>query len=139
MIYLFSCTDGSSTLLCFSCSQVERSGDVMAPPLNLIVSFPHLSPLKNKILDLTHFSASSGVCTHTRTYTLHNLNKPSRSCLHLTVLQVKCNEARWMNWDKSNPSVKALKPKKETLSVFLLVSDELCFPRTAEIVLFVSH
>ncbi|XP_037547908.1 integrin alpha-1 [Nematolebias whitei] len=72
---------------------VERSGDVMTPPLNLIVSFPHLSPLKNKILDLTHFSASSGV---------------------------KCNEERWMNWDKSNPSVKALKPKKETLSVFLL-------------------
>lgn len=64
--HLLSCTAGSSTLL-FSCYQVERSGDVMTPPLNLIVSFPHLSPLKNKILDLTHFSASSGVCTHIHT------------------------------------------------------------------------
>ncbi|XP_017263420.1 integrin alpha-1 [Kryptolebias marmoratus] len=72
---------------------VERSGDVMTPPLNLTVSFPHLSPLKNKILDLTHFRASPGV---------------------------RCNGEDWMKWDKSNPSVKALKPKKETLSVFLL-------------------
>ncbi|XP_013861959.1 integrin alpha-1 isoform X2 [Austrofundulus limnaeus] len=73
---------------------VEMSGDVMTPPLNLTVSFPRLSPLKNKLLDLTKFTASPGV----------NCAKG-----HL---------------DESNPSVKALKPKKETLSVFLLQCEQ---------------
>lgn len=72
---------GSSTLLCFSCPQVERSGDVMTPPLNLVVSFPHLSPLKNKLLDLTSFTTTPGVWAHTHTHIHSDLSSPKQTIL----------------------------------------------------------
>ncbi|XP_069025985.1 integrin alpha-1 isoform X1 [Embiotoca jacksoni] len=72
---------------------VEKSGDMVTPPLRLTVTYPHVSPLKNRLLYLTHVT---------------------------TTPQVKCEAARWINPDNINPGVIEPKPKKETLSVFLV-------------------
>ncbi|XP_044030086.1 integrin alpha-1 isoform X2 [Siniperca chuatsi] len=72
---------------------VEKSGDMVTPPLNLTVTYPHLSPRQNNLLYLTHVTTSP---------------------------QVKCDAARWINPDKINPGVIKPSPNKETLSVFLL-------------------
>ncbi|KAM9307363.1 integrin alpha-1 [Pholidichthys leucotaenia] len=76
---------------------VERSGDVVNPPLSLIVQYPRLSPLKNRLLYLTNITTSP---------------------------KVKCNAV--INPDNINPDVIEHKPKKETLSVFLLRCSETC-------------
>ncbi|XP_029371123.1 integrin alpha-1 isoform X1 [Echeneis naucrates] len=49
---------------------VEKEGDVVTPPLDLTVTYPHLSPRQNNLLYLTHVS---------------------------TTPQVKCDAARWIN------------------------------------------
>uniref|UniRef100_A0A8C6KQ01 Integrin subunit alpha 1 n=1 Tax=Nothobranchius furzeri TaxID=105023 RepID=A0A8C6KQ01_NOTFU len=59
----------------------------------------------------------------------------SSSCLSLTVLQVNCRSSPRINPDKINPAIKPLKPKKETLSDYLLVSCELCVSNAAELFL----
>ena len=48
--------------------QVERLGDI-TPLLQLTVTYPKLSPLKNKLLYLTHVTTSPQVSTHTQTHT----------------------------------------------------------------------
>uniref|UniRef100_A0A8C5EIZ7 VWFA domain-containing protein n=1 Tax=Gouania willdenowi TaxID=441366 RepID=A0A8C5EIZ7_GOUWI len=48
---------------------VEKSGDMLTPPLTLTVSYPHVSPLKNRLLYLTGVSTSPQVNTHTHTHT----------------------------------------------------------------------
>ncbi|XP_062268869.1 integrin alpha-1 [Platichthys flesus] len=72
---------------------VEKEGDVETPPLDLTVTYPHLSPRQNKLLYLTHVTTSLGV---------------------------KCDADRWINPDKINPNIIKPNPNKETLSVFLL-------------------
>ncbi|XP_051794568.1 integrin alpha-1 [Acanthochromis polyacanthus] len=72
---------------------VQKSGSNVSLPLDLTVAYPRLSPLKNRLLYLTHVAKSP---------------------------QVKCNAGRWINPDKINPSVVKPEPKKETLSAFLL-------------------
>ncbi|XP_042365200.1 integrin alpha-1 [Plectropomus leopardus] len=77
---------------------VEKSGDMVTPPLDLTVMYPHLSPRQNNLLYLTHVTTSP---------------------------QVKCNAAQWINPHKINPEVITTNPKKETLSVFLLSCENL--------------
>ncbi|XP_069370167.1 integrin alpha-1 isoform X2 [Paralichthys olivaceus] len=72
---------------------MEKAGDVETPPLDLTVTYPHLSPRKNHLLYLTHVTTSPGV---------------------------KCDADRWINTDKINPNIRKPNPNKETLSVFLL-------------------
>ncbi|KAG7499450.1 integrin alpha-1 [Solea senegalensis] len=76
---------------------VERAGDVVAPPLDLTVTYPHLSPRQNNLLYLTHVATSP---------------------------EVKCDAARWINPEKINPNIVKPDPKKESLSVFLLTCSE---------------
>ncbi|XP_071321704.1 integrin alpha-1 isoform X2 [Trachinotus anak] len=72
---------------------VEKAGDVVTPPLDLTVTYPHRSPRENNLLYLTHVTTSP---------------------------QVKCDAASWINPDKINPKTKTPNPKTETLSVYLL-------------------
>ncbi|XP_041826370.1 integrin alpha-1 [Melanotaenia boesemani] len=72
---------------------VMTSSDSKIPPLQLTVSYPYLSPLNNRLLYLTHV---------------------------ITSPQVKCDSNNLINPDKINPRVIVPKPKKETLSFFLL-------------------
>ncbi|XP_040013228.1 integrin alpha-1 isoform X2 [Xiphias gladius] len=72
---------------------VVKTTDVLAPPLDLTVTYPHLSPRQNNLLYLTHITTSP---------------------------QVKCDAARWINPYKINPEIREPNPHKETLSVFLL-------------------
>uniref|UniRef100_A0A8D3A588 VWFA domain-containing protein n=1 Tax=Scophthalmus maximus TaxID=52904 RepID=A0A8D3A588_SCOMX len=72
---------------------VARAGEVVTPPLDLTVTYPHLSPRQNHLLYLTHVTTSP---------------------------RVKCDADRWINTDKINPNIKKPNPNKETLSVFLL-------------------
>nr|XP_015798442.2 integrin alpha-1 [Nothobranchius furzeri] len=76
---------------------VEKSGDILTPPLLLTVMYPHLSPMKNKLLELIYSSTSPGV---------------------------NCRSSPRINPDKINPAIKPLKPKKETLSDYLLMCGE---------------
>ncbi|KAM4527247.1 integrin alpha-1 isoform 2-T2 [Odontesthes bonariensis] len=71
---------------------VERLGDI-TPLLQLRVTYPKLSPLKNKLLYLTHVTTSP---------------------------QVKCDAAHLINPDKINPGVVIPKVKKETLGFYVL-------------------
>ncbi|CAN9504539.1 unnamed protein product [Ophioblennius macclurei] len=68
---------------------LEKSSNIATPPLSLLVTYPQLSPLKNKLLYLT------GVATSP---------------------QVKCNVR--LNPDNINPGVVKPDPKKESLSTF---------------------
>ncbi|XP_028318352.1 integrin alpha-1 isoform X2 [Gouania willdenowi] len=83
---------------------VEKSGDMLTPPLTLTVSYPHVSPLKNRLLYLTGVSTSPQVRCHAR-----------------------------INPDNINPAVIKPDPKKETLSSFLVRCEQtdcasfLCF------------
>uniref|UniRef100_A0A8C3AYL5 Integrin, alpha 1 n=1 Tax=Cyclopterus lumpus TaxID=8103 RepID=A0A8C3AYL5_CYCLU len=77
---------------------VEKSVDMVSPPLDLTVTYPHLSPRQNNLLYLTHVSTSP---------------------------QVKCDAAHWINPHNINPKVINPNPKKETLSVFLLSCENL--------------
>lgn len=72
---------------------VEKSGNIVTPPLDLTVMYPHLSPRQNNLLYLTKVTTSP---------------------------QVKCDAERWINPLNINPKVVHPNPKKETLSVFLL-------------------
>ncbi|XP_047228916.1 integrin alpha-1 isoform X2 [Girardinichthys multiradiatus] len=67
---------------------LEKVGNTFMPPLQLTVTYPHLSPLTNLLLFPTHIVSSAGVI---------------------------CNQP-----DKVYQTAKQHKPKKETLSVFLL-------------------
>ncbi|XP_037608062.1 integrin alpha-1 isoform X1 [Sebastes umbrosus] len=77
---------------------MEKSGDMVTPPLDLTVMYPRLSPRQNDLLYLIHVAKSPGV---------------------------KCNEAQWINRHNINPDVVKPDPKKETLSVFLLSCENL--------------
>ncbi|KAF1377677.1 hypothetical protein PFLUV_G00203230 [Perca fluviatilis] len=77
---------------------VEKSGDMVSPPLDLTVKYPHLSPRQNNLLYLTHVTTSP---------------------------QVKCDAERWINPHKINPNTITPNTKKETLSVFLLSCENL--------------
>ncbi|XP_018517889.1 LOW QUALITY PROTEIN: integrin alpha-1 [Lates calcarifer] len=72
---------------------VEKTGDVVTPPLDLTVTYPHQSLRQNNLLYLTHVTTSP---------------------------QVKCNAAQWINPDNINPKVVKPNPMKESLSNFLL-------------------
>ncbi|XP_034752463.1 integrin alpha-1 [Etheostoma cragini] len=74
---------------------VEKSGDMVSPPLDLTVKYPRLSPRQNNLLYLTHVTTSQ---------------------------QVKCDAERWIN-PEIIPDI--INPKKETLSVFLLSCENL--------------
>ncbi|CAG5867774.1 unnamed protein product [Menidia menidia] len=73
--------------------KVEKSGDMATPPLRLTVAYPKLSPLKNRLLYLTHVTTSP---------------------------KVKCEAAHLINPDKIGPGVLVPKPKKETLGFYVL-------------------
>lgn len=73
--------------------KVEKSGEMVTPPLHLTVTFPHLSPHRNHLLYLTNV-------------------KPSP--------QVSCDAERWINPLKIPPAVIKPDPKKETLGVYIL-------------------
>ncbi|XP_031173579.1 integrin alpha-1 [Sander lucioperca] len=77
---------------------VEKSGDMVFPPLDLTVKYPDLSPRQNNLLYLTHVTTSP---------------------------QVKCDAERWINPHKINPNTIIPNTKKETLSVFLLSCENL--------------
>ncbi|XP_029300794.1 integrin alpha-1 [Cottoperca gobio] len=77
---------------------VEKSGEMVNPPLDLTVMYPHLSPRKNNLLYLTRVTTSP---------------------------QVECDAAHWINPQQINPEVVLPNPKKETLSVFLLSCENL--------------
>ncbi|XP_041666679.1 integrin alpha-1 [Cheilinus undulatus] len=72
---------------------VEKSGDVGTPPLQLTVTFPHLSPHQNPLLYLTNVNPSP---------------------------KVKCDADHWINPQKIPPATPTLQPKKETLGVYIL-------------------
>ncbi|XP_068608932.1 integrin alpha-1 [Brachionichthys hirsutus] len=72
---------------------VAKSGDVLAPPLSLTVTYPHLSPRQNNLLYLTHVATSP---------------------------QVKCDASRWLHPHGINPDGLNPNPGKDTLSVFTL-------------------
>lgn len=44
-------------------NKVEKTGDLVMPPLDLTVTYPHLSPRENDLLYLTRVATSSQVCT----------------------------------------------------------------------------
>lgn len=44
--------------------QLVRAGDVVTPPLNLTVTYPHQSPWGNNLLYLTRVASSPSVQTH---------------------------------------------------------------------------
>ncbi|XP_073334764.1 integrin alpha-1 [Pagrus major] len=79
---------------------VEKPVDTVMPPLDLRVTYPHLSPRQNNLLYLTHVATSPGV---------------------------KCDASSWINPDQINPSnvKRPIHPKKESLSVFLLKCENL--------------
>ncbi|XP_045922775.1 integrin alpha-1 [Micropterus dolomieu] len=77
---------------------VEKSGDMVTPPLDLTVMYPDLSPRKNRLLYLTHVATSP---------------------------KVKCDTADLINPLKINPKVEITSINKETLSVFLLSCENL--------------
>uniref|UniRef100_UPI0037E79BC9 integrin alpha-1 n=1 Tax=Semicossyphus pulcher TaxID=241346 RepID=UPI0037E79BC9 len=72
---------------------VDKSGDIETPPLNLTVTFPHLSPHQNHLLYLTNVTTS---------------------------LQVTCDADRWINPLRIPPAVIKPEPKKESLGVYIL-------------------
>ncbi|XP_029940753.1 integrin alpha-1 isoform X1 [Salarias fasciatus] len=74
---------------------LEKSGDILMPPLSLMVTYPRLSPLNNRLLYLTGIATSP---------------------------QVKCNVRT--NPDNINPEVVKPEPKKESLSTFLVRCEE---------------
>uniref|UniRef100_A0AAQ5YDR5 VWFA domain-containing protein n=1 Tax=Amphiprion ocellaris TaxID=80972 RepID=A0AAQ5YDR5_AMPOC len=61
---------------------VEKSGGSVSLPLDLTVAYPRLSPLKNRLLYLTHVAKSPQVCiyTHGRTIRCENIDCVSFSC-----------------------------------------------------------
>ncbi|TMS08786.1 Integrin alpha-1 [Larimichthys crocea] len=77
---------------------VEKSGDMVIPPLDLTVRYPHKSPQNNNLLYLTHVTTSP---------------------------QVKCNTSRLINPENINPKVVNPNPKTETLGVFVLSCENL--------------
>ncbi|XP_070706703.1 integrin alpha-1 [Pempheris klunzingeri] len=77
---------------------VEKSGDIVTPPLDLTVMYPHLSPRKNNLLYLINVTTSP---------------------------LVKCDAAPWINPHNIGPDTHIINPKKETLSVFLLSCENL--------------
>ncbi|KAM7392672.1 hypothetical protein PAMA_007679 [Pampus argenteus] len=77
---------------------VEKAGDIVTPPLDLTVTYPHHSPHRNDLLYLTHVATSP---------------------------QVKCDATHLINPHNLNPGIIAPNPKKETLSVFLLSCENL--------------
>lgn len=103
--------------------QVEKSGDMVTPPLDLTVMYPDLSPRKNRLLYLTHVATSPKVHTHTCGHASVSEQTDPPSYLPLLSLQVKCDTADLINPLKINPKVEITNINKETLSVFLLVSE----------------
>ncbi|XP_059214364.1 integrin alpha-1 [Centropristis striata] len=76
---------------------VEKSGDMVTPPLDLTVMYPNMSPRNNELLYLTNITTSS---------------------------EVVC-DTRWVNPYHINPENRYPNPKKETLSVYLLSCENL--------------
>eukprot|EP00064_Thunnus_orientalis_P003128 superscaffoldBa00000248_g3137 len=70
-----------------------KSDDSVTPPLDLKVTYPQHSPLKNDLLYLTHITTSP---------------------------KVKCDATHLINPYKLNPETMKPNPKKESLSVYLL-------------------
>lgn len=79
---------------------VEKSGDMVTPPLDLYVVYPKLSPRENNLLYLINVTSSA---------------------------KVVCDATRLINYQKiSSSNVVYPNPKKETLSVFLLRCENQC-------------
>lgn len=97
-------------------------GDTPAPAVDLVVTYPHLSPRGNNLLYLTQVVHSHQVPPHTHT---HRRGCVTRTCPHMWLfdLQVACAVSQWKNPQKINPEVVFPDPLKETLSDFLLVSE----------------
>ncbi|XP_068190675.1 integrin alpha-1 [Antennarius striatus] len=72
---------------------VDKSGDMLAPPLRLTVTYPHLSPRENNLLYLTRVASSP---------------------------QVECDASRWLHPHGINPGAVNPNPGKDTLSVYTL-------------------
>ncbi|CAK6955866.1 integrin alpha-1 [Scomber scombrus] len=77
---------------------VEKTGDIVTPPLDLRVTYPRISPFQNNLLYLTHVTTSP---------------------------QVKCDATHLINPHNINPDIIKPKPKKETLGVFILSCEKL--------------
>lgn len=110
--------------LCHTSVQVEKAGDVVIPPLSLTVTYPHKSPRQNNLLYLTHVAFSPQVCVHIYKGVAVFNQSHTFSSAYLS-LQVKCDAARWINPESINPKTVTPNPTKETLSVFLLVSNKV--------------
>lgn len=103
---------GGLSRLC--AAQVEMTGDTPTPPMDLTVTYPHLSPRGNNLLYLTQVAASPQVSMHTHTHTrMQMCNRPL-----FFPLQVTC----WVKPKEINLDAVSSNPLKETLSDFLLVS-----------------
>uniref|UniRef100_A0A8C6SBE9 Integrin, alpha 1 n=1 Tax=Neogobius melanostomus TaxID=47308 RepID=A0A8C6SBE9_9GOBI len=77
---------------------VDKIGDIATPDLDLRVTYPHLSPMKNNLLYLTHIKTSS---------------------------QVECNAAHLINSERINPNIVKPHPKKESLGNFVVSCENL--------------
>lgn len=77
---------------------VDKIGDIATPDLNLKVTYPHLSPMKNNLLYLTHIKTSS---------------------------KVECDAANLINFERINPNIVKPNPKKETLGNFVVSCENL--------------
>lgn len=77
---------------------VDKTGDIATPDLDLKVTYPHLSPMKNNLLYLTHIKTSS---------------------------QVECDAAQLINFERINPGIVKPKPNKETLGNFVVSCENL--------------
>lgn len=114
------------TRLCHSSYQVEKAGDLVTPPLDLKVTYPELSARDNYLLYLTHVISSPGVSVNTLVghSCWHNSTDPP-SHLPLLSVQVKCEAEGLINPLNLNPDSIKPNPKKESLSIYLMVGDEI--------------
>ena len=114
--YMLSCVTLKWRLSSLSICQVEKIGNMMTPPLELTVNYPHLSPRKNKVLYPTHVATSPQVWTHTGTTNTQNCGVSGYRFPLFYYLQVQCN-----TWKSINTHAN-VNPNKEALSDYLLVS-----------------
>ncbi|KAK7896496.1 hypothetical protein WMY93_021821 [Mugilogobius chulae] len=77
---------------------VEKTGNIATPDLDLIITYPHLSPMKNNLLYLTHIDFTS---------------------------QVRCDAGRLLNSEQLNPNIVKPNPKRESLGNYVLSCENL--------------
>lgn len=77
---------------------VEKNSNIVTPNLDLKVTYPHVSPMNNYLLYLTHIKTSP---------------------------QVMCDAAHLINTEKLNPNIVKPNPNKETLGNFVVSCENL--------------